>query len=521
MFGLLHANALLYESWATGRTWPEGMPCLRRSPRVPLRGIYTHLLYGHAYPWAPRGWSEPEHRLFLELLAGLGYNVQMVTPGIGVMETPLTDLAKEGLDSFLCLRDDARRDLGMEIWPGDAANEVTYEEDPVPLFERGLGSAQWVDPGDPERLNHILDNRQELFRYWPGLDAFWVIDGDPGGYPGSPAEDFVGLLLGLRERMDRARPEGKDAALVYWQWTTWSPDLDENTGIPVLRMLRERMQGRWYVMVSNESSLRNAREADVLDHAIYFPYHLVEFEPHGPFTNPRFEDIRTEVNRGIDGGARQGAFCNAMSPLIQLPNIAYFGECLWHPAKEQPEGAAVMRRLAAQVIPEHADVLAAAWLALEADPSSALVPQAKASLDTLLARDSSGIVGPWDAGFVPVGAVPSRVPVENAGGARAGRAGARRNPGTRVRGTGDRGRVDRLHPGVPRMEQGAAVLSSAAIPQRTRLPLDQLRARRAGAEPAGRRGESAARCSAWWKSDVVPPSPPAQRPPFDRSRAAS
>ena len=401
MLGLLHANTRLYESWATGRAWPDPLLNLQRSPQVALRGIYTHLLYGHAYPWAPRGWSTREHRLFLEMLAGLGYNVQMVTPGIGVMETPLTDLAKEGLDVFLQLRGAARRDLGMEMWPGDAANEVTYKEDPVPLFERGLGSAEWVNPGDPERLRHILDNRQELFRYWPDLDAFWVIDGDPGGYPGSPAQDFVALLLGLRDRMDRAHPEGKSAALVYWQWTTWSPDLDENTGIPVLRMLEERMQGRWYVMVSNESSLRNAREADVLDHAIYFPYHLVEFEPHGPFTNPRFEDIRTEVNRGIEGDARRGAFCNAMSPLIQLPNIAYFGECLWHPAAQQPEGATVMRRLAAQVIPEHSDVLAAAWLALEADPSSALVPQAKEALDAVLAEDSLGIIGPVGRRWFP------------------------------------------------------------------------------------------------------------------------
>jgi hypothetical protein len=399
-YGILKANALLYEYWARTRDWPPEMT-LQLAPRVPLRGLYTHLLYAHAYPYAPRHWKPEEHHLWFETLTSFGYNVHMLTPGIGVMETPLTEYGKQGLDYFIAQRDRARELLGMRFWPGDAANEVVYQEQPVPLIQRGLGGAEWVDPGDPEKLKDILDNREELFKHWPDLAAFWVIDGDPGGYPGSSAEEFVNLLVGLRERMDRARPEGKDAALVYWQWTTWSPELDENTGIPVLRMLKERMHGPWYVMVSNQSSLRNAREAGVLDRAIYFPYHLVEFEPHGPFTSPRLEDIRDEVNRGVDGGALWGSFCNAMSPLVQLPNIYYYQECLWHPKTQIPEGAAAMMSLAAQVIPDHADILAGAWLALETDPDSPLVPMAREKLEGLLKSDDLGIIGPVGRRWIP------------------------------------------------------------------------------------------------------------------------
>ncbi len=400
--GLLRLNAMLYAAWARDRGWPPDGRWIRR-PLVPLRGIYTHLLYAHAHPWAPRRWSEEEHGRYLEMLGSFGYNVSMTTPGIGIMETPLTDLDREGLAFFVRLEEQARRDFGMRFWPGDAANEITEEEPPLPIFERGLGGVRWVDPGDPGELKKILDNREELFRYWPDLAAFWVIDGDPGGYPGSTAEEFAALLLGLRERMDRARPEGKRSALVYWQWTTWSPELDENTGIPVLRMLAEKMGGPWYVMVSNGSSLHNAAEAGCLDRAIYFPYHLVEFEPHGPFTNPRFDDIRREVNRGIEGGAKAGSFCNAMSPLIQLPNIAYYQECLWNPVGRQPEGASVMRFLAAQIVPEHAEILAAAWLALQTDPASPLVGMAREKLDNLLNVSGTdlGRIGPVGRRWFP------------------------------------------------------------------------------------------------------------------------
>src|SRR5205823_6419175 len=88
--------------------------------------------------------------------------------------------------------------------------------------------------------------RDHLYRLVPNADGYWIIDSDPGQWPGSPADDFVEVFVRNQRLMQAHNTTG--ARMVYWMHVGWGTgSYEENFGA-ILRGLRGRLGEPWSIL---------------------------------------------------------------------------------------------------------------------------------------------------------------------------------------------------------------------------------------------------------------------------------
>jgi len=183
-------------------------------------GMYVHTHWAYRHPYAARTWTLDDWRGYLSGLKALGYDVVQVWPMIDVMPSPLTASDREHLERLASVIDMAHEAFGMRVFVGACANTVGneraaafgFQDRPYFVTERRL------NPGDPTEVEELFGRRREALSPLARADGCWVIDSDPGGYGGSPPEEFVALLRRYRNLLDELRP---GIELVYWVWWGW------------------------------------------------------------------------------------------------------------------------------------------------------------------------------------------------------------------------------------------------------------------------------------------------------------
>lgn len=371
---------------------------IRRKPLVATRSMYAHLHWAYHHPYALRSWRIDDWKRYIDLLTHLGFNTIQIWPMMELLPHPLSVEDRAYLQRYAEIVEYAHTERGMKVFIGSCPNSIAEDSRGVPIEERDYWQfEQRIDPGSPEGLRRILEARGDLYRTVPNADGYWVIDSDPGGWPGSPVSDFVAILAGHRRLIDEHGVRPHEQSLIYWMWYGWGTGSHVENWRDTLNGLKQRVGEPWMLHVCLPEQLPVCRELALLDRAIWFPYNLVETEPSAPLTELRFERIEESLDIAFEAGlgAVQG---NAQTPLLQLPNLARLSDCAWHDTRGW-NAEATLRRLAAKLVSRDEQVVVEAWQSLSGTDAAEAMMLAdrlrRLAADKTARGGLSPILGDW------------------------------------------------------------------------------------------------------------------------------
>jgi hypothetical protein len=341
-------------------------------PSFTYRGMYAFSMWAYNHPYALRTWSLDDWKRYVDLLAYLHVNLLQIWPLVALLPHPLSAADRAYLEKIHDVVAYAKAARGMEVWIGECANNVAASDGGVPVERREYFAVETrKDPADPAQVQDIMASREDLYSIVDNADGHWIIDGDPGGWPDSPVSEFVDLMAGNRQVIDRVTEKGRAAKLVYWMhwgWSNWGwqPDRPETPGA-IWRATLDEMARRLpqtYWLTPNVHHLDLVGELGLLERSIFYPYATIEWEPSPPLTQLHHARLREMVEVALAHPGLAGVMGNAQTPLVQLPNIFFFLNALWHAERRHESVAESARHLAALVYPTAADLVGQAWTLL-------------------------------------------------------------------------------------------------------------------------------------------------------------
>lgn len=301
------------------------------------RGFYLHGSWVTNYPFSVRTWERADFARMFRLLRGLGFNTVMMWPTPECAPMPLSKDDTRSLRKYRAVIDDAHN-AGLKCWVGYCPSVIASEEiRSTPWGQRSLYAYMaTVRLDDPVAGPAYLQHRSAVLRQFDNADAFVVIDGDPGGYPGAPVEEYMRIL-----KADRATLPGK--LVIPWLWSGWGRDhtkggfwtepvdayvaaslqaLKSQPGLP-----REIMPGRSHRdgWANGRKNIELAEKAGMIGQSTIMCYEAIEFEPTPPAAVLQFDLIRASLSQeGRFAATARGVFGNAQQPVMVLPNLYYF-----------------------------------------------------------------------------------------------------------------------------------------------------------------------------------------------------
>ena len=353
--------------WDGSRAWIPADLNVVGKPHFGLRGMYAHLHWQYNHPYALRSWSLDDWKRYVDFLAYMKINLFQIWTMAALCPNPLSVGDEAYLAKYHAIVEYAR-EWGMEVWPGECANNVAESDFGVPIEQREYFQAEVLkNPADPDHFGDIMDNRGNMYRLVNNGDGYWIIDSDPGNWRGSPASELADIFAGNRELIDcHANPAAK---LVYWMWQGWGTGTPQENWRRVIEGLSEKVHEPWWLTPCNDQHLALVSEMGYLGKSVFFPYGVIEPEPSNPFTHVKFAELAVTLSLALRYPGLAGIMGNAQTPFAQLPNILYFAECAWDPQTSEMSDGDILRRLGQFLFPQIADQLAEGWLALSREGS--------------------------------------------------------------------------------------------------------------------------------------------------------
>jgi N-acyl homoserine lactone hydrolase len=350
-------------------TLPAGL-YKKEKPSFALRGMYAHQHWAYEYPYALRTWKVEEWKQYVDILALLHANLFQIWSMAGILPVPFSPEDAAFLRRYPPVIDHAKQNHGMEVWIGECANNMCDRRDVPPVAQRDYFQVEALkNPADPAQMAQLRAARAAFYKVCNNADGYWVIDSDPGKWPGSPSKEFVDILMMNRGLMNEDTLLGPKAKLVYWMWFGWGTGSREQNWRDTLTDLVRRSPEPWWMTVASKEHWKVVDELGLADRVVYYPYGTVEPEPSLPFTTVEPDHLRAAVDVPDRIGKIRGVMANAQTPLCQLPNIAYFMNSAWRMDRRTEAPAQMVHELARWIYPEHTDSLARAWLCLR-DPEA-------------------------------------------------------------------------------------------------------------------------------------------------------
>ncbi|MCX6620689.1 MAG: hypothetical protein NTY38_06355, partial [Acidobacteria bacterium] len=289
------------------------------------------------HPFAVRTWEREDFAGMFRLLRHLGFNAVMVWPTPETAPMPLSAEDARTLRQYRTVIDDSHA-AGLECWLAYCPSVIAKDEvRGVPWPQRSLySSMQRLQLTNETIATAYLEHRRKVLRLLDNADAVVVIDGDPGGYPGAPVEEYIRIL-----KSDQRAVPGKP--VIPCIWSGWGRDETKGgfwnepvnaTITASLDALKREMSGAWQIMPgrSHRAGWANGRipvalaeQAGLIERSTILCYEAVEFEPTPPASVLQFDLIRAALKEeGRLAGSARGVFGNAQQPVMVLPNIYYF-----------------------------------------------------------------------------------------------------------------------------------------------------------------------------------------------------
>jgi hypothetical protein len=301
------------------------------------RGFYLHGCWVMNHPFSVRSWEQSDFAAMFRLLRHLRYNTVMLWPTPETAPMPLSAEDAATLRGYRSVIGDAKA-AGLECWFTYCPNVISKEEvRSLPWKERSLyASTQIIRLSDETVAKAYLEHRQSVLRLLDNADAFVVIDGDPGGYPGAPVEEYLRIL-----KNDQQAVPGK--RIIPWLWNGWGRDTSGGywrapVSSPVrasLEALKQQMTGEWELLPgrSHREGWANGRvpvaeteKAGLMSRSTIMCYEAIEFEPTPPAAVLQFDLIRRVLKQESRfANLARGVFGNGQTPVLVLPNLYFFG----------------------------------------------------------------------------------------------------------------------------------------------------------------------------------------------------
>jgi hypothetical protein len=394
--------------------WIASTLNVQSKPAFAKRGMHFNG-WTFQYPYTFRSWPEKDWKQYLDILSYQGVNLFYLWPFIEIMPVPLSAEDQAYLEECRRVIDYAQQKHGMEVWVMQCTNRVANDRCGAadPRFRPYWRPCQAdLNPGKPEDFQAIMASREVMYRILNNADGVCNIDSDPGFCPGSSLDDYVKVLKGCRELLTRYNLHGKDAKLVHWMLWGWGRKGISTDGLMPhqLQTLKALKQGLadpfWVISGQFPEFMTMCREEGLISRTVTLPYGTIEFEPAYPATNVKIDDVRNTFDSQIATNMDVvGVMGNVQTPLLQFPHIFFFTSSIWdleYRKKSEPE---VLRELARHLYPEHAELIANAYLALkETDPAK--IKPITDQLEKLAAENKLGQPGVFgrklfpDAGIV-------------------------------------------------------------------------------------------------------------------------
>lgn len=372
---------------------------VRTMPAFATRGLHFNG-WPFNYPHSFRRWTERDWQNYLDVLASQGVNLFYFWPFMEIMPVPLSPEDKAYLAECRRIIDYAQTRHGMEVWIMQCTNRVAKDNcgvaDPKarPYWRP---SQQDLKPSDPKDFAAILASREVLYRALDNTDGVCNIDSDPGFCDECPIDDYVKVLKACRSLLDQYNQHGKQAKLMAWMWMGWGRNFKTMFNLAdqerTILALNEALGDAWDAVPGTFDYLALCRKHNLLSRSSLLPYGLIESEPSYPMTNVGSVNIRKVMNedftRNLD---MPGAIGNVQTPLLQLPHIHYFMNCLWNLDYRQTPEKDSLLELGRLLYPDHAQLIADCYLALKSREASEITPLAD-KLDDITRTNRLGRLG--------------------------------------------------------------------------------------------------------------------------------
>lgn len=363
-------------------------------PYFDLRGMYAHLHWQYDHPYALRSWSLEDWKRYVDLLAYMKLNLFQIWTMAAICPNPLSPGDEAYLNKYHEVVKYAREMRGMEVWPGECANNVAESDFGAPIECREYFQVEVLkNPADPGQFQDIMDNRANMYRLVNNGDGYWIIDSDPGKWKGSPAGELADIFAGNRRLIDEHADKGRSAKLIYWIHQGWGTGSPEENWRGTIEGIREKVHEPWWLTPCNENHLRLVSEMGYLGKSVFFPYGAIEPEPSNPFTHVKFDLLSNMINLALKHAGLVGIMGNAQTPFAQLPNIFCFAECAWNPERTKLSDDEILRKLGRFLFPAIEKELAEGWLALST-PGSGQAFEIARTLESLVEEGQTGAPGP-------------------------------------------------------------------------------------------------------------------------------
>jgi hypothetical protein len=313
--------------------WPENGVGFQR------RGFYLHGSWVMEYPFSVRSWQRQDFDRMFHLLKHLGFTTVLLwlTPETAPM--PLSDEDASILRGYRVVIDDAKKN-GLECWFVYCPNVISTDEvRSLQWKERSLyASTKVIRLTNDTIARAYLDHRKSILHCIDNADAYVVIDGDPGGYPGAPIDEYLRILKSDQTAVP-------DKLVIPWLWSGWGRNSNvKGQGFwysPVeppihnsLEAIKRQMTGKWELLPgrSHREDWANGRipveetqKAGLMSRSTIMCYEAIEFEPSEPAATIQFDLIRQVLRQEHQlSPEAKGVFGNSMCPVLVLPNLYFF-----------------------------------------------------------------------------------------------------------------------------------------------------------------------------------------------------
>ncbi len=349
------------------------------SPADKLLGIYVHQHWSYNHPYAARTWTLDDWVGYLDGVKKLGYNSVLIWPMLETIPDPMTPSDEANLAKISKVIDIAKHRYGLKVSivfcpnvspKSEIGRKYTFEKRPF------FYTDDRVDPGDPVAFGQLMAWRERLFKPLANADGLFIIDSDPGGYPGSTNLEFAYILTAHRRMLDRLRPGIEVHYWAHFGWESYGKfyatgDLVHGTAEEVQDAMKliDRQNIEPWGVASSGFGTTVGDAIGMGDHVLAFNYGAIEGEPSFPLTI-------FGGDRAYDGGkngAERGAFGNAQSHCIQLPNTFAFARG----ARGLPAEKADYVAFANELIKGQGANIVEGWEALQGEDSKRMAQAAK------------------------------------------------------------------------------------------------------------------------------------------------
>jgi hypothetical protein len=369
-------------------------------PPIAKRGMHFN---GWAFnaPYSFRNWREEDWKRYIDILAYQGVNLFYLWPFIEIMPVPFSPEDQAYLEECRRVVDYAQTKHGMEVWIMQCTNRVARDRCGVADPRRRpywRPSQEDLNPGKPDDFKAIMDSREAMYRILNNVDGVCNIDSDPGQCPGSPLSDYVKVLRGCRELLDRHNLHGKQTKLINWMWMGWGRRPNDRSNIgefqrSTVRILKQDLPEPWDLIAGWGELLQLCWKEEVLGKTVLLPYGVIEGEPSYPATNLDFDNIRPQFRQfAAKYPAMEGMMGNVQTPLLQFPHVFYFTSAMFDAGYRSRPEKEILLDLSSYLYPDHKQLLADCYFALrESDP--ARIQSLSDQLDRLIQENKLGRLG--------------------------------------------------------------------------------------------------------------------------------